>query len=157
MSTQTLVREDWNNIFKLKFKDAEDHGLIEIKVLESFVGVKPYPVVVVLRTNTGDLIARQYTIEGKAEKMVDDFDIVKIEEPEPISYEEIVKELMIKGVFVSRHKRNWSRIEGCNLLTSEFYLSGHWIVMHTINDFFFSFDLENFFDFDTYLTLRGKS
>jgi hypothetical protein len=157
MSTQTLVCEDWNDISKLTFKNMQTCEILEAKVLETFIGIKPYPVIVVIKTPVSGIIGRQYTLEGESETNDPDLDIVKVPEPEPINYEEIVKELMIKGVFVSRHKRNWSRIEGCNLLTSEFYLSGHWIVMHTVKDFFFSFDLENFYDFDTYLTLRGKS
>lgn len=157
MSTQTLVREDWDDISKLTFRDAEGHEIVEVKILESFIGVKPYPVVVVMRTLTNDLIARQYNIEGKAEKMVDDFQIVKVPEPEPVNYEEIVKELMIKGVFVSERKKNWSKVQVINESIGQFAYMNNWYNLEGIGNFYFSFDLENFFDFETYLTLRGKS
>jgi hypothetical protein len=159
MSKDTLVREDWNDISKLTFRDAPLCKIIEVKVLESFIGLKPYPVIVVMNTPVSGIIAKQYTLEGEAEsksKDSEDFQIVKVKEPEPVNYEEIVKELMIKGVFVSRHKRIWTRIEACNLKTSEFYLSGHWSLMHTIKDYGFSFDLFDFYDFNDYLQITGK-
>ena len=151
-----LTREDWNDISKLTFRDAAHYQIIEIKVLESFVGVKPYPVVVVFRTNTGDLRAVQYTIEGKSEKMVDHFDIVKIKEPERVNYEEIVKELMVKGVFVSEYKLTWYKIRAIHVEDKAFLSLDQRHRYENITRFFFSFDLKKFYDFNEYLNLRGK-
>lgn len=148
-----LTREDWNDISKLTFRDAEGHEIVEVKILESFIGVKPYPVVVIMRTLTNDLIARQYTIEGKAEKMVDDFQIVKVPEP---NYEEIVKQLIIRRVFVSINKVGWAAIEGVSCHNREFQFFGKWYNIEEIENFSFSFDLENSYDFKTYLALKDK-
>ena len=151
-----LTREDWNDISKLTFRDAAHYQIIEIKVLESFVGVKPYPVVVVFRTNTGDLRAVQYTIEGKSEKMVDHFDIVKIKEPERVNYEEIVKELMIKGVFVSQYKKVWYHVSAYNIEHKQFRTFEKWHPLEELTEFYFSFDLFDFYDFKDYLQITGK-
>lgn len=157
MSTQTLVREDWNNISKLTFKDAEPCQIIEVKVIESFIGVKPFPVVVVIKTLANDIVARQYSLDGICETMKDDFQIVKVPEPEPINYEEIVKELMIKGVFVSQYKKLWYKIRAIDDENKEFLSLDYRHKYDEIRSFFFSFDLKTFYNFNTYLTLRGKS
>lgn len=85
------------------------------------------------------------------------FQIVKVKEPEPVNYEEIVKELMIKGVFVSKDKIQWFQVTGYWHDEGKYRVYETWSDVHGIKKFFFSFDLENFYDFDTYLTLRGKS
>ena len=157
MSTQTLVREDWNDISKLTFRNATSCKIIEVKVIESFIGVKPYPVIVVMDTPAVGIIAKQYTLEGEPEKLDGDFQIVKVKEPEPLNYEEIVKELMFKGVFVSQYKKLWYRIRAIDDENKEFLSPDYRHKYDEIRHFFFSFDLENYHDFNKYLNLRGKS
>lgn len=157
MSTQTLVREDWNDISKLIFRDASHYQIIEVKVIESFIGVKPFPVVVVIKTLADEIIGRQYTLEGLPENNADCFQIVKVKLKEPLNYEEIVKELMIKGVFVSLYKILWYKIRVIDDENKEFFSLDYRYKYDEIRSFFFSFDLKTFYDFDTYLTLRGKS
>lgn len=159
MSKGTLVREDWNDISKLTFRDAPLCKIIEVKVIESFIGLKPYPVIVVMNTPVSGIIAKQYTLEGEAEsksKDSEDFQIVKVKEPERVNYEEIVKELMIKGVFVSEYKLTWYKIRAIHVEDKAFLSLDQRHRYENITRFFFSFDLKKFYDFNEYLNLRGK-
>lgn len=153
MSTQTLVREDWNDISKLTFRNATSCKIIEVKVIESFIGVKPYPVIVVMDTPAIGIVAKQYTLEGEQENKAVNFQIVKVPEP---NYEEIVKQLTIRRVFVSISKVGWAAIEGVSCHNRVFQFFGKWYNIEEIENFSFSFDLENSYDFKTYLTLKDK-
>lgn len=75
-----LTREDWNDISKLTFKNVTSCQIVEVKVIESFIGVKPYPVIVAMNTPVVGIIGRQYTLEGKSETNDADFQIVKTSE-----------------------------------------------------------------------------
>lgn len=152
-----LTREDWNDISKLTFKDASHYQIIEVKVIESFIGVKPFPVVVLIKALADEIIGRQYTLEGLPENNADCFQIIKVKEPETVNYEEIVKELMIKGVFVSQYKKVWYHVSAYDSENKQFRTFEKRHPLEDLIYFYFSFDLENFYDFDTYLTLRGKS
>lgn len=159
MSKGTLVREDWNDISKLTFRDAPLCKIIEVKVIESFIGLKPYPVIVVMNTPVSGIIAKQYTLEGEAEsksKDSEDFQIVKVKEPEPVNYEEIVKELMIKGVFVSQYKKVWYHVSAYNIEHKQFRTFEKWHPLEELTEFYFSFDLFDFYDFKDYLQITGK-
>jgi hypothetical protein len=81
-----LTREDWDDISKLTFKNAEDSKIIEVKVIESFIGVKPYPVIVVMDTPLLSYVLRQYSIEGVSETKDDFYQIVKVSEPQEDRY-----------------------------------------------------------------------
>ena len=158
-----LTREDWNDISKLTFRDAEGHEIVEVKILESFIGVKPYPVVVIMRTLTNDLIARQYTIEGKAEKMVDDFqiikiEIIKIEEPElPIDYEGIIKDLAVTRAFITYDGEYYAPILWVNVNSKRFCTGAlHW-EFDKIRGFDITFDMNTFYAFNEYLQLRKEN
>jgi hypothetical protein len=156
MSKGTLVREDWNDISKLAFKGITHLKIIEVKVIESFIGVKPFPVVVVIKTLANEIIARQYNIEGEAENKAGSFQIVKVKEPEPVNYEEIVKELMVKGVFVSQYKKVWYHVSAYNIEHKQFRTFEKWHPLEELTEFYFSFDLFDFYDFKDYLQITGK-
>ncbi len=158
-----LTREDWNDISKLTFRDAEGHEIVEVKILESFIGVKPYPVVVIMRTLTNDLIARQYTIEGKAEKMVDDFqiikiEIIKIEEPEPpIDYEGIIKDLAVTRAFITYDGEYYAPILWVNVNSKRFCTGALQWEFDKIRGFDITFDMNTFYAFNEYLQLRKEN
>ncbi len=150
-----LRREDWNDISKLNFKNAEGHEIVEVKILESFIGVKPYPVVVVMRTLTNDIIGRQYTIEGKAEKIFDDFQIIKIEEPEPIDYKEIVKELAVKRAWIAEDNNCYETITTIDS-DKELFFTTDWTgkEFYRLEGTKITFDFKDFYTFEQYLEMR---
>ncbi len=148
-----LTREDWNDISKLTITGEPGSKIIEVKILESFIAEKPYPVIVVYKNAFGDLKWSQYNIEGIYSGSKDNFQIVKVPEP---NYEEIVKQLIIRRVFVSINKVGWAAIEGVSCHNREFQFFGKWYNIEEIENFSFSFDLENSYDFKTYLALKDK-
>lgn len=81
-----LTRKDWDDISKLTFKNMPTCQILEVKVIESFIGVKPFPVVVVINTLASGIIARQYSLEGESETNDPDLDIVKVTEPQEDRY-----------------------------------------------------------------------
>lgn len=50
-----------------------------------------------------------------------------------------------------------SKVQIINESIGQFAYMNNWYNLEGIGNFFFSFDLKTFYDFDTYLTLRGKS
>jgi len=86
MSKDTLVREDWNDISKLTILGEPGSKIIEVKILESFIGEKPYPVIVVYRNAFDGLRWSQYSIEGIYSGSKDNFQIVKVTEPQEDRY-----------------------------------------------------------------------
>lgn len=81
-----LTRKDWDDILKLTFKNMPTCQILEVKVLETFIDIKPYPVIVVINTPASGIIARQYSLKGESETNDPDLDIVKVTEPQEDSY-----------------------------------------------------------------------
>lgn len=73
-----LTREDWNDISKLTILGEPGSKIIEVKILESFIGEKPCPVIVVYRNAFGEVRWAQYSIEGIYSGSKDNFQIVKV-------------------------------------------------------------------------------
>lgn len=152
-----MTREDWNDISKLTITGEPGSKIIEVKILESFIAEKPYPVIVVYKNAFGDLRAVQYTIEGKAEKMVDDFQIVKIEEPEPIDYEGIIKDLAVTRAFITYDGEYYAPILWVNVNSKRFCTGAlHW-EFDKIRGFDITFDMNTFYAFNEYLQLRKEN
>lgn len=82
----TLTREDWNDISKLTISGEPGSKIIEVKILESFIGEKPYPVVVAYKNAFGDLQWAQYSIEGIYSGSKDNFQIVKVPDRQEDKY-----------------------------------------------------------------------
>ncbi len=82
----SLTRQDWDDISKLTITGEPGSKIIEVKILESFIGEKPYPVIVVYKNAFGDLKWSQYNIEGIYSGSKDNFQIVKVPEPQENRY-----------------------------------------------------------------------
>lgn len=78
-----LTREDWNDISKLTITGEPGSKIIEVKILESFIGD---PVIVVYKNAFGDVRWSQYSIEGIYSGSKDNFQIVKVTEPQEDRY-----------------------------------------------------------------------
>ncbi|RTL17575.1 MAG: hypothetical protein EKK55_22465 [Rhodocyclaceae bacterium] len=150
-----LTREDWNDISKLTFRNSDDE-ILELKVFESVIGeIHSYPVRVVSKNYNGLVKVNRYTIDGffSANKQETDLDI-GIKELEPIYYEEIVKELMIKKAIVKKGKVA-TYITEINFGEGTFY----WHLKYDferIKDMKITFDLKTFYTFNQYLEIREK-
>jgi hypothetical protein len=81
-----LTREDWNDISKLTITGEPGSKIIEVKILESFIGEKPYPVIVAYKNAFHELKWSQYSIEGIYSGSKDNFQIVKVSEPQEDRY-----------------------------------------------------------------------
>ncbi len=150
-----LTREDWNDISKLTFRNS-DNEILELKVFESVIGeIDSHPVTVVSKNDNGLVKVNRYTIDGffSANKQKTDLDI-GIKEPEPIDYEEIVKELMVKKAIVKKGKVA-TYITHINFGDGTFY----WYLKYdfeSIKHMKITFDLKKFYTFNEYLELRKK-
>ena len=103
----SLTREDWNDISKLTITGEPGSKIIEVKILESFIGEKPYPVIVVYKNAFGDLKWSQYNIEGIYSGSKDNFQIVKVPEPQENRYLKPLLSIMKNSLPIKQIMMGW--------------------------------------------------
>lgn len=156
MKLRQLTREDWGDISKLRFRNF-DAKIIAVNVFDESIGLSSYNVRVIYSLPNGVKEITEHSIEGRwfpIEGRNRNKDIV-IEEPEPINYEEIVKELMIKNAFLKSSTGLIMRIHGIDYNDNTFHCN-IWNDFEYIKELKISFDLKTFYSFNEYLELRRK-
>lgn len=158
----SLTRKDWDDISKLTLKNISYCQIIEVKVIESFIGVKPYPVIVVIKTVANKIFGRQYTLEGMPEKLDGDFQIVKLPELQEHRYLKPLLFIMAHSLpiakgpddtFLRTDLSAWSLITSVNQHHSLFTVQGTKFDFSEIETFDVTINNQqlNFNDFINYL------